>query len=103
MLALAPQILFGLGEEGGEPHLSHKLSASGCLGLPRVSPTTYKGAAKRRGRGVPRATIAPCTLSPASHVYSLQMSALSLAEAEPALARARSGDHDAFAELIGRH
>src|ERR1043166_8857007 len=52
MLALAPQILFGLGEEGGEPHLSHKLSASGCLGLPRVSPTTYKGAAKRRGGGV---------------------------------------------------
>src|ERR1043166_6926490 len=48
MLALAPQILFGLGEEGGEPHLSHKLSASGCLGLPRVSPTTYKGC---RGEG----------------------------------------------------
>ncbi|HEY2321418.1 MAG TPA: sigma-70 family RNA polymerase sigma factor [Thermoanaerobaculia bacterium] len=31
------------------------------------------------------------------------MSALSLAAAETPLERARSGDHDAFAELIGRH
>src|ERR1051326_9460749 len=31
------------------------------------------------------------------------MSALTLAEAETPLERARSGDHDAFAELIGRH
>ena len=31
------------------------------------------------------------------------MSALTLAEAETPLERARSGDHDAFAELVGRH
>ena len=31
------------------------------------------------------------------------MSALSVAEAETPLERARSGDHDAFAELVGRH
>src|ERR1043166_10082919 len=31
------------------------------------------------------------------------MSALTMAEAETPLERARSGDHDAFAELVGRH
>src|SRR5436305_9288265 len=31
------------------------------------------------------------------------MSALSVAEAETPLERARSGDHDAFAELVSRH
>ena len=31
------------------------------------------------------------------------MSALSVAEAETPLERARSGDHDAFAELVARH
>jgi hypothetical protein len=37
MLALTPQILFDLGEEGGELYLSHKLLASGLVELSRYS------------------------------------------------------------------
>jgi transposase len=42
MLALAPQILFGLGEEGGEPIFATSSKASGTLGFPASSSSTYK-------------------------------------------------------------
>src|SRR5213083_2635865 len=42
MLALAPQILCDLGEEGGEPIFSTSSKASGANGFPTSSPSTYK-------------------------------------------------------------
>ena len=55
----------------------------------------------RRPRQVPARH--PCTLSLHFPVYILQMSALSIADAQTPLERARCGDHDAFAELIERY
>ena len=51
MLAPTPQILSGLGEEGGEPISPTSSLASGWLGFPAsVTSLTYKGGAKRRVR-----------------------------------------------------
>src|SRR5205809_7785666 len=43
MLALAPQILFGLGEEGGEPIFATSSKASGSLGFPASSSFNIQG------------------------------------------------------------
>jgi hypothetical protein len=50
MLALAPQILFGLGEEGGEPIFGTSSRLKDLSASPRLRPSTYKDL-KIRGSG----------------------------------------------------
>src|SRR4051812_36459522 len=49
MLALAPQILCGLGEEGGEPIFATSSRLKDLSASPRLRPSTYKDLAAIRG------------------------------------------------------
>jgi hypothetical protein len=50
MLALAPQILFGLGEEGGEPIFATSSKLQDLSASPRLHPSTYKDLKMRNSR-----------------------------------------------------